>query len=56
VECSADSIELKEINFSYHVEKVFAIDIPSLRHGNDGLIYTCVGTPYTPGTDPNMCG
>jgi hypothetical protein len=48
------SIKVKDINFSYHVEKVFAVDIPVLQHGNDGLIYTCVSTPYTPGTDKNM--
>ncbi|KAF8163615.1 mRNA capping enzyme [Crassisporium funariophilum] len=47
-------IKVKEINFSYHVEKVFNVDIPALHHGNDGLIYTCVSTPYTPGTDTNI--
>lgn len=52
--CFGCSIKVKEINFSYHVEKVFAVDIPALQHENDGLIYTCVSTPYTPGTDPNM--
>ncbi|KAF8197525.1 mRNA guanylyltransferase [Pholiota molesta] len=36
------SIKVKEINFSYHVEKVFAVDIPALQHENDGLIYTCI--------------
>src|SRR5271170_7331845 len=49
------SIKVKEISFSYHVEKVFAVDIPALQHGNDGLIYTCVNSPYTPGSDANMC-
>jgi mRNA guanylyltransferase len=34
---------------------VFAVDIPALQHGNDGLIYTCVNAAYLPGkTDPNM--
>ncbi|KAF6763788.1 mRNA capping enzyme [Ephemerocybe angulata] len=47
-------MKVKDINFSYHVEKVFNIDIPNLMHGNDGLIYTCVSTPYTPGTDQNI--
>jgi mRNA guanylyltransferase len=47
-------IDLKETNFSYSVEKVFQHDIPALHHGNDGLIYTCVSTPYIPGTDRNM--
>lgn len=48
------SIKVKNVNLSYHVEKVFAEDIPALQHGNDGLIYTCATTPYTPGTDTNM--
>jgi len=47
-------IVAKETNLSYHLEKVFDIDIPALHHGNDGLIYTCVSAPYTPGTDRNM--
>ncbi|KAJ3509294.1 hypothetical protein NLJ89_g5292 [Agrocybe chaxingu] len=48
------SITVKEISLSYHVEKVFNVDIPALQHGNDGLIYTCVSTPYIPGTDTNI--
>ncbi|KAI0054024.1 mRNA capping enzyme [Auriscalpium vulgare] len=47
-------IQVKEVNLSYHLDKVFAIDIPALQHGNDGLIYTPVATPYVPGTDKNM--
>ncbi|PPQ75432.1 hypothetical protein CVT26_015354 [Gymnopilus dilepis] len=47
-------IRVKEIKASYHVEQVFNLDIPALQHGNDGLIYTCVTTPYTPGTDSNI--
>ncbi|KAF8809031.1 mRNA guanylyltransferase [Phlegmacium glaucopus] len=54
VETQPFGIKVKEINFSYHVEKVFNVDIPALQHGNDGLIYTCVSTPYTPGTDINI--
>ncbi|KAI0362410.1 mRNA capping enzyme, alpha subunit [Trametes cingulata] len=46
--------KVKEVKFSYHVDDVFNIDIPRLQHGNDGLIYTCVSTPYTPGTDQNI--
>ncbi|KAH9901548.1 mRNA capping enzyme, catalytic domain-containing protein [Cubamyces lactineus] len=46
--------KVKEVKLSYHVEDVFNIDIPQLQHGNDGLIYTCVNTPYAPGTDPNI--
>ena len=47
-------IRVKEISFSYHIEKIFNVDIPLLQHDSDGLIYTCVSTPYTPGTDNNM--
>lgn len=47
-------ILVKDITFSYHVDKVFTLDIPALQHETDGLIYTCVNTPYTPGTDPNI--
>ncbi|KAF7778533.1 hypothetical protein Agabi119p4_2878 [Agaricus bisporus var. burnettii] len=47
------SIAVKQISFSYHVRAVFD-GIPLLQHGNDGLVYTCVNTPYTPGTDNNI--
>ncbi|VDB82912.1 unnamed protein product [Peniophora sp. CBMAI 1063] len=47
-------IKVKEVNLSYHLDKVFKVDIPRLQHGNDGLIYTPVATPYVPGTDKNI--
>ncbi|GBE82117.1 mRNA capping enzyme [Sparassis latifolia] len=47
-------IKVKEVQLSYHVDDVFNVDIPALQHGNDGLIYTCVNTPYVPGTDHNI--
>ncbi|OJA18766.1 hypothetical protein AZE42_01650 [Rhizopogon vesiculosus] len=50
----AFDIKVKKISFSYGVEEVFQTVIPALHHGNDGLIYTCVETQYTPGTDPNI--
>jgi mRNA guanylyltransferase len=50
----SDRIKVKDVNLSYHLEKVFTVDIPRLQHGNDGLIYTPVATPYVPGTDRNM--
>jgi len=46
-------IQVKEVNFSYSIDKVF-LDITNLQHGNDGLIYTSVSKPYAPGTDRNM--
>ena len=52
---SARRFKVKAVRTSYDVEKVFNTDIPALQHGNDGLIYTSVNTPYAPGTDPNMC-
>ncbi|KXN91505.1 mRNA-capping enzyme subunit alpha [Leucoagaricus sp. SymC.cos] len=47
------SILVKQTNLSYHARAVFD-SIPSLQHGNDGLIYTCVSTRYIPGTDNNI--
>lgn len=51
---SYDRIKVKEIRSAYNVDQVFSLDIPSLQHENDGLIYTCVNTPYTAGTDSNV--
>ena len=47
------SVQVKEVNFSYSIDKVFS-DITNLQHGNDGLIYTSVSTAYLPGTDRNL--
>ncbi|KAF5389883.1 hypothetical protein D9757_003631 [Collybiopsis confluens] len=47
-------IKVKEIRSAYNVEQVFNMDIPALQHGNDGLIYTSVNSPYSPGTDSNV--
>jgi mRNA guanylyltransferase len=41
---------------AYAIDKVFTVDVPALEHGHDGLIFTCVRTPYQFGTDTNMCG
>ena len=47
-------IKIKQMQLAYGIEKVFNEDIPNLQHGNDGLIYTCLHTPYVAGTDHNM--
>ncbi|KAL4254093.1 mRNA-capping enzyme subunit alpha [Abortiporus biennis] len=47
-------ILVKKVNPSYRVDDVFNIDMPALQHGSDGLIYTCVNTFYSPGTDSNI--
>ncbi|GJE90746.1 mRNA capping enzyme [Phanerochaete sordida] len=47
-------VRVKDVKFSYHIDQIFEHEIPQLHHGNDGLIYTCVSTPYTAGTDPNI--
>lgn len=47
-------VEMKEMQFSYGVEMMFEQVLPSLRHGNDGLIFTCRGSEYKHGTDPHI--
>ncbi|KAF2875305.1 mRNA-capping enzyme subunit alpha [Massariosphaeria phaeospora] len=39
---------------SYHLSNAFTQILPNLRHGNDGLIFTCKSTPYEFGTDPHI--
>lgn len=48
-------ISVKNMKLSYGVKQVFDEDIPKLMHGNDGLIYTCLQSPYVVGTDRKMC-
>lgn len=47
-------MELKSMEFSYAIEKMFNEVLPSLPHGNDGLIFTCRTSEYKFGTDPNI--
>lgn len=47
-------LRLKKMEMSYGSEMMFKDIIPRLRHGNDGLIFTCKSTPYVTGTDPHI--
>ena len=47
-------IDFKQMHFAYGIEKMFNEILPNLPHGNDGLIFTCVGSPYVHGTDENI--
>ncbi|MCJ1359506.1 MAG: Dcp1p-Dcp2p decapping enzyme complex alpha subunit [Icmadophila ericetorum] len=47
-------VEFKEMEFSYGIEKMFRDILPNLPHGNDGLIFTCVTSPYKFGTDEHI--
>lgn len=39
---------------SYHLQTIFNNILPNLKHGNDGLIFTCKNTPYQFGTDRHI--
>ncbi|KAE8454101.1 hypothetical protein EG329_005024 [Mollisiaceae sp. DMI_Dod_QoI] len=47
-------VELKAMQLSYGIEKMFKEILPSLPHGNDGLIFTCRMTDYKHGTDQHI--
>ena len=48
------TIHFKQVEFGYALRKMFDEILPRLKHGSDGLIFTCRSSPYTPGTDPNI--
>ena len=48
------TIKFKDFELGYGIEKVFKEVLPSLPHGNDGLIFTCRTTPYHHGTDEHI--
>ncbi|KAB8349439.1 hypothetical protein FH972_023466 [Carpinus fangiana] len=50
----AFTLEKKNFEFSYGIEKMFREVLPKLPHGNDGLIFTCKDTPYKFGTDEHI--
>lgn len=45
---------MKQMEFSYAIEMMFHKVIKELKHGNDGLIFTCLHSEYKPGTDPHI--
>lgn len=47
-------ILMKDMQFSYGVEMMFKDVLPKLKHGNDGLIFTCRTSSYRHGTDPHI--
>lgn len=47
-------VEMKPFQLAYGIEMMFKSVLPSLKHGNDGLIFTCRHTPYKHGTDPHI--
>ncbi|RPB18488.1 mRNA capping enzyme, alpha subunit [Terfezia boudieri ATCC MYA-4762] len=47
-------IEFKPMEFSYAIGKMFNDVLPNLKHGNDGLIFTCRNSAYKFGTDEKI--
>ncbi|RKF57629.1 mRNA-capping enzyme subunit alpha [Golovinomyces cichoracearum] len=47
-------MELKSMQYSYAIPLMFNEILPSLPHGNDGLIFTCRTSEYKFGTDHNI--
>ncbi|KKA28259.1 hypothetical protein TD95_001852 [Thielaviopsis punctulata] len=47
-------VQFKDMQFAYGTEMIFSRVLPSLKHGNDGLIFTCRNTPYKHGTDRHI--
>jgi mRNA guanylyltransferase len=47
-------IKEKMMHQSYHLQHVLSTILPTLKHGNDGLIFTCKDTRYQFGTDQHI--
>lgn len=47
-------LEFKHMEVSYAIEWMFKVILPKLKHGNDGLIFTCRESAYRFGTDEKM--
>lgn len=47
-------IRMKKMEKPYGTEMMFKDVLPSLPHGNDGLIFQCTETPYVSGTDEHI--
>ncbi|KAI5796380.1 mRNA capping enzyme, catalytic domain-containing protein [Peziza echinospora] len=47
-------LEFKHMEFSYAIERMFNVIVPALKHGTDGLIFTCRNSPYKFGTDDKI--
>lgn len=50
----AFKLVMKDMQLAYGIGKMFHEVLPSLTHGNDGLIFTCRETPYKCGTDEHI--
>ncbi|KAL1882772.1 hypothetical protein VTK73DRAFT_897 [Phialemonium thermophilum] len=50
----AFKVEMKEMQVAYGIEMMFREVLPKLKHGNDGLIFTCRNSEYRHGTDQNI--
>jgi mRNA guanylyltransferase len=47
-------LQMKQMEMAYGIEMMFRQVIKNLKHGNDGLIFTCLWSHYKPGTDPHI--
>lgn len=45
---------VKKMELGYGSPMVLKETVPRLEHGNDGLIFTCITSGYTFGTDEKM--